>query len=146
MQERWLILADDLTGAADAAIAFARRGAPTCVTWGERCASDAGATVLAYDCDSRRLGAQPAAQRQRSAAIRLRSEHGRHAALFKKIDSTLRGQPAAEIAALCDAVRVPGKSVFGICAPANPSMGRTLRDGRVFVHGEPLENTETWLR
>ena len=25
-------------------------------------------------------------------------------------------------------------------------MGRTTRDGRVFVHGEPLEQTETWQR
>ena len=35
MARRWLILADDLTGAADCAIAFARRGATACVQWGE---------------------------------------------------------------------------------------------------------------
>ena len=34
MAARWLILADDLTGAADCAIAFGRRGRPTAVTWG----------------------------------------------------------------------------------------------------------------
>ena len=147
MQERWRILADDLTGAADAATEFARRGVQTWVTWGEPNTRNCGAAVvLAYDCDSRRLGARAAAQQQRAAVIRLRAECAPHAVLFKKIDSTLRGQPAAEIAALCSAVNVPGKSAFGICAPANPSMGRTLRDGRVWVHGEPLENTETWLR
>ncbi|MFC7555203.1 four-carbon acid sugar kinase family protein [Pseudoroseomonas wenyumeiae] len=32
---RWLILADDLTGAADCAVAFARRGHAAAVTWAE---------------------------------------------------------------------------------------------------------------
>ena len=36
MARRWLILADDLTGAADCAIAFGRRGYAAAVTWGER--------------------------------------------------------------------------------------------------------------
>ena len=144
--ERWLILADDLTGAADAAIAFARRGVHTEVGWGECNARDcSAAAVFAYDCDSRRLGAQEAALRQLAVATRL-FERRPDSALFKKIDSTLRGQPAAEIAALCAVLRDTNKSVFGIFAPANPSMGRTTRDGRVFVHGEPLEDSETWRR
>ena len=32
---RWLILADDLTGAADCAIAFARQGIASAVGWGD---------------------------------------------------------------------------------------------------------------
>jgi uncharacterized protein YgbK (DUF1537 family) len=64
--------------------------------------------------------------------------------MFKKIDSTLRGQPAAEIAALCAALRELGRPACGLLAPANPPMGRSTRDGRVFVHGQPLEQTETW--
>lgn len=145
MGERWLILADDLTGAADAAIAFARRGARTEVTWGERLASDFAETaILAYDCDSRRSGAAEAGAKHRAAAARFL--RGPSPMLYKKIDSTLRGQPAAEIAALCKVLQVAGEPGFGIFAPANPAMGRTTRDGRVFVHGEPLENTETWCR
>jgi len=31
-----------------------------------------------------------------------------------------------------------------VVAPAFPSMGRTVRGGRVFVHGVPLEKTEHW--
>lgn len=34
MAPRWLILADDLTGAADCGIAFARRGRAAVVAWG----------------------------------------------------------------------------------------------------------------
>src|SRR6185503_5477350 len=101
MGESWLILADDLTGAADAAIAFARRGQRTELTWGEHFAADSsGASVLAYDCDSRRLGAAAAGAAQRAAAVRC-LQRGAFSMLYKKIDSTLRGQPAAELAALC---------------------------------------------
>jgi uncharacterized protein YgbK (DUF1537 family) len=136
---RWLILADDLSGATDAGVAFALRGEVTEVHWHlDREPPDPDARVIAYDTDSRRLDAAAAAQRQRDALQKL---HHPGTALFKKIDSTLRGQPAAEIAAIqqhCGA-RV-------IFAPANPSMGRSTRDGRVFVHGQPLEHTETWRR
>jgi uncharacterized protein YgbK (DUF1537 family) len=136
---RWLILADDLSGAADAGVAFALRGLVTEVHW--RVAPGSAppdADVIAFDTDSRRLDAAAAAERQREAMRRLQ---GPDMALFKKIDSTLRGQPAAEIAAIhrCGAARV-------ILAPANPAMGRTTRDGRVFVRGQPLEQTETWRR
>jgi D-threonate/D-erythronate kinase len=139
MSDRWLILADDLTGAADAASAFARRGHATEVTWGESLPSDVA--VVAYDADSRRLSPTSAAARHRSATRRLLApDRG----LFKKIDSTLRGQPAAEIAALCATLRDLARPACGVLAPANPSMGRSTRDGRVFVHGQRLEDTETW--
>jgi len=136
---RWLILADDLSGAADAGVAFALRGCVAEVHW--RAASVPSAThadVIAFDTDSRRLAAAGAAARQREV---MRGLGARGMALFKKIDSTLRGQPAAEIAAIH---REVGARV--LFAPANPAMGRTTRGGRVFVRGQPLEQTETWRR
>lgn len=146
MAEPWLILADDLSGAADAAIAFARRGQRADLTWGEHFAGDAsGSSVLAYDCDSRRLSAAAAGAAQFTAATRC-LQRGAFSGLYKKIDSTLRGQPAAEIAALCGSLPAPFDRAFGLFAPANPAMGRATLDGRVFVHGEPLETTETWRR
>ena len=134
---RWLILADDLSGAADAGVAFALRGLVTEVHWGEAPGSAASsAEVIAFDTGSRRLDAAGAAQRQVEVLRRLRAPG---MALFKKIDSTLRGQPAAEIAAIHQyvAARV-------ILAPANPAMGRSTRGGRVFVRDQPLEQTEPW--
>jgi len=101
---RWLILADDLTGAADCAIAFGRRGHAAVVTWGEvGDASDRRLPVLAYDAASRGLAAEAAAGRHADALERL-SGPGR--LLFKKIDSTLRGQPAAEMAAALEQAEV----------------------------------------
>jgi uncharacterized protein YgbK (DUF1537 family) len=137
LRRRWLILADDLSGAADAGVAFALRGLITEVHWRVAPASATpDAEVIAFDTDSRRLDAARAAERQRDALQRLRAPG---MAVFKKIDSTLRGQPAAEIAALqhSGAGRV-------ILAPANPTMGRVTRGGRVFVHDQPLEHTEAW--
>jgi uncharacterized protein YgbK (DUF1537 family) len=58
--------------------------------------------------------------------------------LYKKIDSTLRGNWAAEVASL--------QSLAGlaIVAPAFPATGRTTVEGKVLVNGQPLESTDTW--
>jgi len=142
MTPRWLILADDLTGAADAGVAFARRGCDTEVTWGDS-QPPLNVAVQARDLATRGCGARQAAARHANA-LRRWLEPGQ--AVFKKMDSTLRGQPAAEIAACCQALRELGLPAWGVLAPANPPLNRTTRDGRVFVKGEPLENTETWRR
>ena len=54
--------------------------------------------------------------------------------LFKKIDSTLRGHVAAEVAAARAAL---GRRPV-IFAPAFPAQGRTVRDGRLYVRGVAL--------
>lgn len=141
MVRRWLILADDLTGAADCAIAFARRGRSTVVQWGE--AGSAEEDVLSHDADSRQRGAEAAAAHHAALARRL---HRPGAGLFKKIDSTLRGQPAAELAATLGVMRERTGAAFGLLAPAFPATGRTTRDGRILVAGQPLEETELWRR
>jgi uncharacterized protein YgbK (DUF1537 family) len=144
MARGWLILADDLTGAADCAIAFGRRGHAAMVTWGEiGDASDRRLPVLAYDAASRALAAEAAAGRHADALARL-SGPGR--LLFKKIDSTLRGQPAAEIAAALAHQKSRSGSAFGVFAPAFPATGRTTIDGRVRVNGHALEQAEVWQR
>ena len=141
---RWLILADDLTGAADCAIAFGRTGHAAVVTWGEvGDASDRRLPILAYDAASRGLAAEAAAGRHADVLERL-SGPGR--LLFKKIDSTLRGQPAAEAAAALAHLKSRSGSAFGVFAPAFPATGRTTVDGRVLVNGGALEQAEVWQR
>ena len=143
MSERWLIVADDLTGAADCAIAFAKRGLNTVVGWGDADRADAGAAVHAFDANSRGLGAAAAHARHRTLLKTLfRPERG----LVKKIDSTLRGQPAAEIAATRAIVQDRTGAAFGVLAPAFPATGRTVENGRVRVDGNRLEDTDLWRR
>ena len=108
MTDRWLILADDLTGAADCAIAFGRRGQAAAVTWGEVSdASDHQLPVMAYDAASRGMSAADAAQRHADILARL-CEPGR--TLFKKIDSTLRVAPAQRRDAVTRALPTPGSA------------------------------------
>jgi len=144
MTDRWLILADDLTGAADCAIAFGRRGQAAAVTWGDISgATDHQLPVLAYDAASRGMSAADAANRHADILARL-GEPGR--ILFKKIDSTLRGQPAAETKAALGFLKAHVGSGFGVFAPAFPATGRTTADGRILVQGRPLEDAEVWQR
>jgi uncharacterized protein YgbK (DUF1537 family) len=135
-----LIIADDLSGAADCAIAFASAGRRTIVTLDASSALDANTDaspvdVIAADTDTRRLAPHDAARRTADAFNTLNTPGRR---LYKKIDSTLRGNWAAEVAAL---QRVAG---LAIVAPAFPATGRTLHQAGVLVHGEPLESTDTW--
>jgi uncharacterized protein YgbK (DUF1537 family) len=144
MSSRWLILADDLTGAADCGIAFARHGLHSVVVWGDG-AEVREASVVSVDVDSRRFPAGAAVARQVSAqATHWRA--GTH--LYKKIDSTLRGQPAAELAAQLGALAAaaPGLAPLAVVAPAFPATGRVTLDGRVLVNGVPLEQTPLWAR
>ncbi|WP_414442754.1 four-carbon acid sugar kinase family protein [Burkholderia sp. 22PA0106] len=129
-----LIVADDLSGAADCAIAFAAAGRRTVVSL-DASVPVRPAAVVAVDTDTRRLTPAEAAQRAADAWQALQAPGRR---LYKKIDSTLRGNWAAEVAALA-ALAGPA-----IVAPAFPATGRTVRDGRVMVRGVPLEETETW--
>ncbi|HVE08633.1 MAG TPA: four-carbon acid sugar kinase family protein [Paraburkholderia sp.] len=135
-----LIVADDLSGAADSAIAFANAGRRTLVALDAHEAAQASASdaaVIALDTDSRRLEPAAAGQRAAQAWLALRG-NGARRKLYKKIDSTLRGNWVAEVAALQPAVGM------ALVAPAFPATGRTVRDGRVYVRGVPLGETETW--
>ena len=55
--------------------------------------------------------------------------------LYKKIDSTLRGNVAAELEAAREALGVKRPIIV---APAFPAQGRIVQDGRVLVDGRPL--------
>lgn len=131
----FIVIADDLSGAADCAIGFSRQGWSVEVRLSETPAPDSQAQVVAIDTDTRRVSPQDA------GAITLAAWHGHRppgARLYKKIDSTLRGNWAAEVAAL------RREAGLAIVAPAFPEMGRTVRDGQVFVYGKPLAQTPTW--
>ncbi|MHB1302724.1 MAG: four-carbon acid sugar kinase family protein [Acidiphilium sp.] len=143
---RLLIVADDLSGAADCAVACAAAGLDALVALG----GGAGeADVLAVDADSRRLDAAAAA-RATLAAFRAHDTGG--AILFKKLDSGLRGNVGAEIRAGLDHARARNRgapalaSAFAIMAPAFPATGRTTRGGHQHIGGVPVERTELWRR
>lgn len=128
-----LILADDLTGTADSAVGCTMLGLQTEVMLSATAAGCSDA--VAIDLDSRACEARDAGDRHRAC---LTQWAGRYRHLFKKIDSTLRGNVAAEIASL-----VPSAGM-AIVAPAYPATGRTTRNGHQWLHERPVEETEVW--
>jgi uncharacterized protein YgbK (DUF1537 family) len=134
---RVLIVADDLTGAMDSAGPFAAAGVETWVVASPmQCdpASLHSARVVSVNTDSRHLSAAQAAARVREIAQRLGAGYD---ILFKKVDSTLRGNVVAETIALMQA---SGRKQ-AIVAPAFPAQGRTVARGVVHVKGVPLPQT-----
>ncbi len=137
LRARVVILADDLSGAADCAAPFTRAGQDVLVAFGPDDVSDAH--VVAIDLDTRRMTEEEARTTARAAAEQLADKGD--AVIYKKIDSTLRGHVAAELGETCRALSPRRLTIF---APAFPAMGRTTRGGRVFINETPLEETETW--
>ena len=129
---RLLILADDFTGACDAAAPFASsRG--TLVVHGLPAAWPSNAEaidVLSVDLDLRERSSAHAEVVAREAAQQLCSARP-SADVLLKIDSTLRGPIAGLVAG---ALQGSGRAV-AVLAPAFPEQGRLFRDGRVYVDG-----------
>ncbi|MGC8760902.1 MAG: four-carbon acid sugar kinase family protein [Bryobacteraceae bacterium] len=115
-----LVLADDLTGALECGVLI--EGAVVTLF------SPAQGSVAVADTETRHV--PPAQARQ---TVRRLTEQFPAEMIYKKTDSTLRGNIGAELAAL-----PPGRIHY---APAHPHLGRTVRGGRLYVDGVPVEQT-----
>jgi uncharacterized protein YgbK (DUF1537 family) len=144
MTQPWLIIADDLTGAADCAIAFAKHGLESVVAW-DRHREAEDVPVLSVDAATRSLPPEQATKRQVDV---LAAHYQAGLRIYKKIDSTVRGQPAAELAGLLAfaPARPDGRRRLAIVAPAFPVAGRVTCEGSIVVQGVPLEQTSLWAR
>lgn len=136
-----LILADDLSGAADCGIACVQAGLDAEVSLGEP-TSRSASSVVAVDADTRILSPAPAAERVHTLTSAWAAEPS--TLFFKKIDSTLRGHLGHELAAALKARAAVVPRPFAIFAPALPAHGRTTLEGVHYVHGRPLHETEMW--
>src|SRR5215203_6148449 len=128
------VIADDLTGAADTGVQFVHAGYRAAVFFRatEMVADDLDA--VSFDTDSRAMPAGFAAKRVLDAARVARGAR----IVYKKLDSTLRGNVAAELAAALGGARRERVVV----APAFPAAGRTTVGGIQRVNGVPVEETE----
>jgi uncharacterized protein YgbK (DUF1537 family) len=128
------VLADDLTGAAEIAGIGWRYGLRCTIV--RRTEPPVETDLLVYDTDSRHCSSKEAARRVTAIARRL----SRHSPewIFKKVDSVLRGNVLAELRALAGAVQASRC----LLVPANPSGQRVVRNGRYFVGGVPLDQTD----
>jgi len=125
------IIADDLTGAMDTGGQLANTGLRTVVYLVPALVGEEEISIL--DTESRDLPRQVAGEKVREAAHQL---SGR--TIYKKIDSTLRGNVGYEIDAAMDELGL----TRALIAPSFPATGRTTAQGYLFVHGVTLRQTD----
>lgn len=134
--DHWILaIADDLTGALEVGAKFAGGGFAARVTTATNVSGVPDTPVLVVDTESRHLTETDSRTAVRDTVERLR--HFRPWLVYKKTDSTLRGNIAAELRGLVDVF--PEKAI--LYAPAYPAMGRVVRGGRLFVNGVPVHET-----
>lgn len=138
MNNRLAVIADDFTGANDTGVQFSKRGLKSIVV------TDVGnienvsdkPDVLVIDTESR-FDDRKTAYGKVSEAVKVLKRHGFNY-IYKKLDSTLRGNIGSEIAGAMDAAGVN----LTIVVPALPVNGRTTIGGIHLVHQIPLQMTE----
>jgi len=133
------IVADDVTGAADSAARCHRAGLSATIqvlagsTW-------PATAAVALSTDSRFLPPLAAAE-QVVLAVRplLATGQDRASIWYKKIDSTLRGNLGAELAALLALVTPPGATPCALICPAFPAQERGLVAGALVYADAPAQ-------
>ena len=139
-----VIVADDLTGAADTGACFASTGFATVIPLSGTTIPNADVVVLSTD--SRDMSASDAARAVSVAMARLTPARRRDAKcgsdadrvlVYKKIDSALRGHPRHELLAAMAATGARRALV----APAFPAERRTTVGGRQHIDGVPVESS-----
>ncbi len=131
---RVLCVADDLTGALEAGAEFAQYGHRSVVlttTAGSSAIDDVD--VLVIDTESRHVTPEEAKARVLALASIV---HGAEL-IYKKTDSTLRGNIGPELEALSLLAR---RSRIAY-VPAYPAVQRTARHGKLYVNGRPVDQT-----
>lgn len=121
------IIADDLTGALDAAAPLRRQGFPATVALAPRhLPASMAADIVAVTTESRYLSDSGPILTSVVAAL------PRECLLYKKIDSTLRGPIAAELRLL---LATTGRR-SALVTPTLPHQGRALINGFLVIDGE----------
>jgi uncharacterized protein YgbK (DUF1537 family) len=127
-----LVLADDMTGALEVGAVFAASGFRATVS--TQLESGLMPDVLVVDTETRH--STPSAAFERIIHV-VKTCAIVPDFVYKKTDSTLRGNIRSELSAL--AAAFPGWKIG--YAPAYPKQGRTVKDGVLYVNGVPLSAT-----
>ncbi|SHF28589.1 Uncharacterized conserved protein YgbK, DUF1537 family [Thermoanaerobacter uzonensis DSM 18761] len=138
IMDKIAIIADDLTGASDTGVQFAKKGLKTSVIFDiDNLYEDSKDTdIIVIDTDSRAISPFEAYQKVKETSQKLKNIG--YTQIYKKIDSTLRGNLGIEIDAIMDVFDFD----FAVIAPAFPQMGRTTVEGKHFLYGKPIDQTE----
>jgi uncharacterized protein YgbK (DUF1537 family) len=133
-----LIVADDFTGASDTGVQFSKNNLKAFVITNTDSikVSLAKCDVLVLNTESRFDEAQTAYRKDFDIGKAAKAERIKY--FYKKLDSTIRGNIGAEISGLMDGLEIR----HSFLVPALPKYGRTTVNGKVFIDGILLEETE----
>ena len=133
-----IVIADDITGAAEIGGIGIRRGLRTGLTTNPQSIAAYGEDydLLVIATDTRGMNEADACAHTRHIAATLREMPVKHR-LFKKTDSALRGHITAELETLL------GETGYtrALLLPHNPSKGRIVENGIYKINGIPLSET-----
>lgn len=132
---RYLIIADDFTGANDTGVQLTKREIETHVVLDGKSINNKNISYV-LDTESRALSEEKAYERLKKQLDGIFNNN--FDLVFKKIDSTIRGNITSELKALDEEFK-PDIIIF---APAFPDIGRITKDGIHFVNGERITDTE----
>jgi D-threonate/D-erythronate kinase len=135
-----IVIADDLSGATDVGVQFAKQGVPAFVVIRSEDRPTLAQLfsefeVVLVNAESRHVTGDKA----RLTITTLIAEARKTCVEFfyKKTDSTLRGNVGAELDSL---LKASGRRTLCF-VPAHPALGRTTRNGVQFVNGTPLHES-----
>ena len=131
------IIADDFTGANDTGVQFGKKGLRSIIVTSKDhiITSLDDCDILIYDTESRNDDKELAYSKTFEAGRIVKSKIKY---IYKKLDSTLRGNIGAEISGLMDSLDIK----HAIIVPALPDNGRITKNGNVYVKGVLLTETE----
>ncbi|MEM2876200.1 MAG: four-carbon acid sugar kinase family protein [Candidatus Bathyarchaeia archaeon] len=129
------VIADDLTGACDTALQFAKCGLETLVVRNTKDAAKVSSKVdiITVDTESRYDAPTTAYEKVRSAVASLRSSGVR--CFYKKIDSTLRGNIGSELDAMIDELGLDA----AVISPSFPENQRITVGGYLLMGGRLIQ-------
>jgi D-threonate/D-erythronate kinase len=132
---RYLVLADDLTGALECGALYSDRRISSAVTITDRFQNAQFAEAIVIDMEIRH------AEPDRAASVAMNAIADARAwgisRIYLKVDSTLRGSIPSQIEGAL--AGWPGRSI--VFAPAYPRMGRTVSNDLLHVNGALLADT-----
>lgn len=128
-----VVIADDFTGAAELGGIGLRHGLRTEVCTVVPASMEADLLVIAADTRSKNVAEAVADMLEITQRVReLDPEF-----VYKKTDSVLRGHVVAELKVHMEVLDLK----HALLIPANPALGRVIRDGHYFVNGVPVHET-----
>lgn len=130
------IIADDLTGANDTGVKLSKKGILTSVILDYETTNLSSYNSIVIDSDTRNLTSTDAYNIVYGIAKTLKENN--FDMIYKKIDSTLRGNIGSELDALKDVFNPD----FIVIAPGNPSGGRVLKNGEIYLNDVRIDKTD----